>query len=75
MAEPIFTNHAERKMRDLSLSEADVLHAFRKGVKGKFKGAKTSIKKYSGYEVGMMFKTDPRDGREVITHVWKRERR
>ena len=72
---PIFTNNALRKMRQFRLSESTVLNAFNSGVvEKKPGGVSNSIKKYQGYEIGVMWKQDQR-GAYVILSVWSRNRR
>ncbi|MBI2103542.1 hypothetical protein HYT59_00900 [Candidatus Woesebacteria bacterium] len=72
---PIFTNSALRKMKTFGLNEGAVLDAFNHGVvERKSGGVANSIKKYSGYEIGVMWKQDER-GVYVILSVWMRNRR
>ena len=64
-----------KKMANLGLSESQVLDVFNNGEsKILSSGAKAMIKKYSGYEIGLLY-TQGRTGGHVITTVWKRDRR
>ncbi len=71
----IFTNNALNKMRSLYLTESSVLDAFNKGEieKSNFGGYK-AIKKYPGYEIGVLYDRKP-TGEWMIISVWKRDRR
>ena len=72
---PIFTNSALKKMRTLGLTEGAVLDAFNHGVVEKKPGGVcNSIKKYPGYEIGVMYKQDAK-GAYIILSVWYRGRR
>lgn len=64
-----------RKMARLGVSEAQVLDVFNNGEsKILSSGAKAMIKKFSGYEVGLLY-VRGKTGEYLITTVWKRERR
>ena len=71
----IFTNNALAKMKNLSLSEKDVLDTFRKGETEKSNyGGWNAIKKYPGEEVGVYYNRKT-TGEYLIISVWKRKRR
>jgi hypothetical protein len=72
----IFTNKALSKMKDLGLSESYVLDAFNSGTVEKWStgGGHNSVKKYTDYEIGVAWTTDPQ-GKYIITSVWKRNNR
>lgn len=73
-SEPIITNHAYKKMGEKSVSKAEVLDTFYKGVYEKVPGGpKKMIKQYSSYEVGLFFTQDSKHGRYKITTVWRRK--
>jgi len=64
-----------RKMASLGLSESQVLEVYKNGeYKVLGSGANAMIKKYSGYEIGLLY-TQGKTGEYVITTVWKRDRR
>lgn len=73
----IFTDLALRKMSRWTLTESTVLDAFNKGIRenAKVPGAYQMIKKYSDYEIGVIYKQDSLEGKYIIISVWKRERR
>ncbi len=72
---PIFTNNALHKMKQFRLSESSILDTFNNGqVEKKPGGVSNSIKKYQGYEIGVMWKQDQR-GVYIILSVWSRKRR
>lgn len=73
MTQPIFTNHALRKMRSWGLSESQALDAFNHGTVEKRGGGYNAIKRYSSYEVGVYYILD--FGKYKILSVWKRDRR
>ncbi len=71
----IVTNNALNKAAQFGLSEATIMDVFNKGeTEKKPGGIYNAIKKYNGYEVGVMYKQDER-GVYVILSVWKRDRR
>lgn len=59
MAEPIFTNNALRKMKQWGLSETVIIDVLRNGVSEecviKKPGFRQKMKKFSDYEVGVIF--------------------
>jgi len=75
MSLPIITSKALRKMAEFRLSEGQVLDAYNKGTVEKWSmgGGYNSVKKYSGYEIGVAYFVDAK-GVYRITSVWKRER-
>lgn len=72
----IFTNKALGKMAYYGLSERYVMDAFNYGeVENSIvPGAKQAVKKYSGYEIGVIYSQD-RERKYKIISVWKRNRR
>ncbi len=58
------------------LTESAVLDAFNNGIRedAKVPGANQMVKKYSDYEIGVIYKQDPREGKYIIISVWKRDR-
>lgn len=71
----VITNNALKKMSQLRLSESVVNNVFNTGeVETKAGGINNSIKKFPGYEIGVMHKTD-NTGKHIILSVWKRNRR
>jgi hypothetical protein len=71
----VITNNALNKGAQWGLSEAAIMDAFNNGeTEKKPGGIFNAIKKYPGYEVGVMYKQDER-GVYVILSVWKRGRR
>ena len=71
----IITNNALKKGAGWGLSEASIMDAFNNGqTEKKSGGVYNAVKKYPGYEVGVMYKQDDR-GVFVILSVWKRDRR
>ncbi len=72
---PFFPPKTIRKMASLGLNESQVLDVFKNGEhKVLSSGANAMIKKYSGYEIGLLY-AQGRTGDHVITTVWKRDRR
>ncbi|MBY9002312.1 MAG: hypothetical protein KGD64_15435 [Candidatus Heimdallarchaeota archaeon] len=74
MSLTIFTNNALGKMKVHGISETQALDAFNKGTVEKWKSGHVSVKKFSGYEIGVYWVKDP-EGKYKIISVWKRGRR
>ena len=76
MTLPVFTNKALEKMRELQISEIQVLDVFNNGTVEKWTNGKgcNSYKKYTGYEMGAAWFRDEK-GVYRITTVWKRDNR
>lgn len=68
----VFTKKAIAKLAALQLKEADCLDVLWHGVKVK---DAMLVRKYNGYEIGVVFGRDKRTGQYIIFSAWKRERR
>lgn len=76
MLSPYIPPATVKKIIDLGISEADVMDVFNNGKYGQTNsGAKIAVKKYNGYEIGLMYVQNSNNGAYVITTVWKRDRR
>lgn len=73
MASIFFPPKTIKIMNQLCISESTVLDVFHHG--SAMKGKDGTVKKYSGYEIGLFYARDKITGQYVITYVWKRERR
>jgi len=73
---PIFTDNALNKMKSWGVSEQTAKEVYYKGdtEKSRVPGAMQSIKKYHGYEIGVVWSRKP-TGQYVIISVWKRTNR
>ncbi len=67
-----FTGKCIKQMGDWGLSESDVEDVFRHG---EVVAENMMSRKYGGYEIGMYYFRDKRNGNYIVTAVWKRERR
>lgn len=75
MTLPFFPPKTIAKMRELGLSESQVLDVFNNGVyKTSDNGSKMALKKFNGYEIGCFYDQNGRTGEYIITAVWKRDR-
>ena len=73
---PLFPRKTINSMKKLRLSEPQVLDVFNKGKKIKLSsGAPAIVRKYSGYEIGLIYTRDQITGEYIITYVWKKDRR
>ena len=73
MASVNFPPKTIRLITKLGLSESTILKVFHKGEPIKRRNG--MVKKFVGYEIGLLFTRDKRTGNYVITYVWKRDRR
>ena len=76
MASPHFPNKTLNKMKNLSISQNDVLDTFNSGEHfSTATGSHMMVKRYQsfGYEIGLYYVLDNFSGRPVITHVWKNQ--
>jgi hypothetical protein len=67
-----FTRTFQQKARDWGLTEADARDVYYHGEQIK---EHMLVRKYSGYEIGIWYFTDPHTGQPVVTSIWKQERR
>ncbi len=67
-----FTRKCLQQMKEWNLSEADVTDVF---LYGQLRSDNMLVRKYNGYEIGMYYFRDKRNGNYIVTAVWKRERR
>lgn len=70
--EPLFTKNALYKMSYYNLSEKQVLDVL---YKGSLVQEDMLIRKYNGYEIGLIYGRDRSTGRHIIFSAWKRGRR
>jgi len=76
MVLPFFPQKTIQRMRDLGLSESQVLDVFNTGTyETSENGTKMAVKKFSGYEIGLFYDQSGKTGQYTIIRVWKRERR
>lgn len=76
MAAPFIPPKTISKMQRLGLGETRVLDVFNHGEYKRLpSGADAMVKKYAGYEVGLLYTRDSITGEYIITHVWTRARR
>lgn len=73
MAIFFFPRATLKKMVSLGLSETKIKDAFYNG--RDIPGKSGRVKKYSGYEVGLFYLVDKTTGENIVTAVWKKERR
>lgn len=66
------------KMKNLSVTENDILDVYNHGEYGKtITGTNMAVKKYpsQGYEIGIYYSANKYASGDVILSVWKRSRR
>ncbi len=71
---PIFPPKTLSKMKNLGISESQIIDVFNNGqYTVDDSGSKMAIKKVAGCEIGCLYDQNIRTGAYTITAVWKRE--
>jgi len=75
-SQPYFTKKCRWKMKEWGLSEAKVVDVLSHGATvEKMGNASKMVRKYNGYEVGLIYGRDKRDGHYILYSAWKQNRR
>jgi hypothetical protein len=72
MEKIVFTRKAIERMKDRGLTEADAIDVVLHGWVLK---ENMLVRKYNGFEIGVVYGKDRRTGQTIVFSAWKRERR